>query len=133
MHKALAEADRAGIWLLRGSSALLLVFLILQGVTAGAVLGGSNTAITLHSLGAYFVHATALLAALSALWLWRRGHLLWPTVLGAVVLVLTFVQATLGDAEVMAAHVPVALLLVALTVTLLVHACQITTQRTRFR
>lgn len=117
MTTAAATSKTASVGLvtaLRVTSALAVLILVVQGVTAGELIGGNHAAEMVHGLGAYGVHVFTGLALIATVLLVRttRGPW-WPAVLAAVVFVLTFVQALIGDLGVMVVHVPLAMLLLA--------------------
>ncbi|NMO88532.1 hypothetical protein [Actinomycetospora sp. TBRC 11914] len=93
---------------------LTVLELAWQFATAGEMVGRSHSrgAHELHSAGAIVLHVLTGLLTIAAVAYWRgRGAPLWPAVLAAVVFVLTFVQAYLGDDETLYLHVPGALVL----------------------
>jgi hypothetical protein len=108
---------------LRVATLLAVLAILWQGATAGGIMMRTPTSLDLHEVGAIAVHVLTGVAALAAILLWRaaRTSLLFP-VLGAVVFLVSFVQAALGDDETMWAHVPGALLLMLGSAALLVWA-----------
>ncbi|TCK24470.1 hypothetical protein [Pseudonocardia endophytica] len=96
---------------LQATTTLVLLVLAWQFVTAGQMIprGGPEE---LHAAGAIVLHVASGLAVVAAFLLNRtaRGPW-WPTVLTAVVFVLTFVQAYTGSHGVLAVHVPCAIVL----------------------
>jgi hypothetical protein len=93
---------------------LTVLELLWQFSTAGQMVGPlhSRGAHELHSAGAVVLHVLTGLLTIAVLVLWRTGGVpLWPAVLSAVVFVLTFVQAYLGDDSTLYLHVPGALIL----------------------
>ena len=92
-------------------SALSVANLAFQFVTAGELFpdGGPEE---LHATGAIVLHVLTGLTAVAAGLHWRvsRGPV-WPTLLAAVVFVLSFVQAYFGGRETLYIHVPGALVL----------------------
>jgi hypothetical protein len=93
---------------------LTVVELLWQFATAGQMVGPDHSrgAHELHSAGAVVLHVLTGLLTIGVIVLWRgRGIPVWPVVLAAVVFVLTFVQAYLGDDETLYLHVPGALIL----------------------
>jgi hypothetical protein len=102
----------AALRVLRATADLAVLVLVYQGVTAGQMFGQSEAAESLRGLGAIGTHVLTGLAAIAAglLWFTSRGPL-WPTVLAAVVFVVSFVQAYLGDGSTMSVHVPLATVL----------------------
>lgn len=93
------------------TSTLVVLVLAWQFVTAGQMLprGGPEE---LHAAGAIVLHVASGLAVVAAFLLARAtGGPWWPTVLAAVVFVLTFVQAWTGSYAPLAVHVPGAIVL----------------------
>lgn len=93
---------------------LTVAELLWQFATAGQMVGPLHNrgAHELHSAGAIVLHVLTALLTVAAVAYWRgRGAPLWPAVLSAVVFVLTFVQAYLGDNGTLYLHVPGALVL----------------------
>jgi ammonia channel protein AmtB len=108
-----APATTAGaLRALRVVATVSVLFIVLQGVTAGEILSRSRTAESLHYAGAYAVHLfTALTAVAAYLVLRQRQGPRWPTVAAVVIFVIGFVQAAVGEAGILAVHVPLAMLL----------------------
>ena len=82
---------------LRVTAALTVVVLAWQFVTAGALVrpSGASPALDLHQTGAIVLHVVSGLTMIAAALLWRAGAALWPTIVAALVFVLSFVQAYL--------------------------------------
>ncbi len=98
----------------QATAVLTVVVLLWQFVSAGELIGrfGDESWEPLHAAGAIVLHVVSGLAMLGAAALWRlRGAPLWPTVLAAVVFVLTFVQAYFGGGRTLWIHVPGAMVL----------------------
>ena len=108
---------------LQVSAALTVLNIVIQGLTAGQLMARNESALSLHSGGAILLHVLSAVTTVAAFLYWRatRGPL-WPTILSAVVFVLGFVQAYVGDSGAMSVHVPLALLLTAGAVWVLVWA-----------
>jgi hypothetical protein len=108
-------ATTAGAGALRGLRVVAtasVLFIVLQGVTAGEILSRNRMAVSLHYFGAFVVHAlTALTAVAAYVMLRQRGGPWWPTAVAAVIFVVGFVQAAVGKAGILAVHVPLAMLL----------------------
>ncbi|MER7503057.1 hypothetical protein AB0L05_08070 [Nonomuraea pusilla] len=101
--------------------ALGTLSVLAQGVTAGQVLGGGAAAT--HAVGATAVHVLGLAQLVAAVLLWRPGREGgWPALVSLVVLLLGMVQSALGGTGVLTVHVPLAMVLCALNVWLLVWA-----------
>ncbi|MHC1562968.1 hypothetical protein ACR9E3_28750 [Actinomycetospora sp. C-140] len=113
-HTATARPTSApAVTALRVLSVLTVVVLLWQFVTAGSLLGpqGSEAAEGLHATGAIVLHVVSGLAMIAAALVWRGGAALWPTVVAALVFVLSFVQAYFGSGATLAVHVPGAMIL----------------------
>lgn len=96
------------------TAVLTVLNLLWQFVSAGELIGrlGNEAWKEPHGTGAIVLHVLSGLAMLAAAALWRlRGAPLWPTVLAAVVFVLSFVQAYLGEGRTLWLHVPGAMVL----------------------
>lgn len=96
---------------LRVTSALTVVVIAFQFVTAGTLFGSGEGAEGLHSAGAIALHVVSGLAAIAAILLWRAGAPVWPAVLSALVFVLSFVQAYYGGRSSLYIHIPGAMVL----------------------
>ena len=106
------------------ASVASLVALLWQFVTAGQVVSGTDL-LALHAIGAGALHVTTGLTLVAAVVHWRRTRSDQVVVVGAaVVFVLTFVQAALGGAGNVAAHVPGALVVTVGVVWLAAWALQ---------
>ncbi len=108
-----SETARTGsdstLQLLRIAALASVVALLWQFVTAGQLLSNNNI-LTLHAIGAGALHVTTGVTLVAAFLHWRRTRTDQPVLIwAAVVFVLTFVQAALGGAGNLAAHVPGAL------------------------
>jgi hypothetical protein len=108
-----APADR----FIQTAAVLSLLGLLWQFATAGRLISGAQVA-GVHGAGAIALHVTTGLLAVATLLHARAGGARWPVVVAVLVFICTFVQAALGDAGVMAAHVPGALVLTVGTVWL---------------
>jgi hypothetical protein len=94
---------------------------LVQAVTAGQLLSGGSGG--LHGTGALFVLVLELAQLVAAVLMWRPGRGAgWPALAGLGVLLLGFVQSTLGGAGLVAVHVPLGVALFGLSVWLLVWA-----------
>ena len=99
------------------AAVLSVLTLLWQFATAGRYLS-QGTGYDLHKYGAVAVHGATLLLVAATFLHARAGGARWPVVVAVLVFVCTFVQAALGDAGVMTAHVPGALVLTVGTVWL---------------
>src|SRR4051812_42405783 len=105
----------------QATAALSVVALLWQFATAGRILAGAD-ATGVHGAGAIALHVTTLLLVVATLLHARAGGARWPVVVSAAVFVATFVQAAVGDAGNLSAHVPGAFVLVAGTIWVTVWA-----------
>jgi uncharacterized membrane protein len=99
----------------QAAAVLSVLALLWQFATAGRILAGS-AATDAHGAGAIALHVTTGLLVVATLLHARAGGTRWPVVVAALVFVATFVQAALGDAGKMSAHVPGAFVIVVGTV-----------------
>lgn len=108
-----ATAAPAILMALRATAVLTVLVLLWQFVTAGGFVGrpGGETAEGLHATGAIVLHVVSGLTMIAAAVLWRGGAALWPTIVAAVVFVLTFVQAYVGSNGPLSVHIPGAMIL----------------------
>jgi len=100
-----------------------VLVLLWQFATAGQLLSESE-ARDAHGAGALVLHVVGLLLLAATLLHARAGGARWPVVMAAAVFVAGFVQAALGDAGNMAAHVPGSLVLAVGTVWVTAWAFQ---------
>jgi hypothetical protein len=84
--------------------------LLWQFSTAGHYLA-DGTGYNLHKYGAVVVHGTTFLLVVATFLHSRAGGPRWPVIVSALVFVCTFVQAAVGHAKNLSAHVPGALVL----------------------
>ena len=80
----------------------------LQAVSAGLFLSGYGRAATLHAMAAHALQVGALIQAITAIVLWRRGRLAASMAgLGMALLLIVFLQFGLGRKKVFWLHVPI--------------------------
>jgi hypothetical protein len=109
---AAAAPRTATLTALQVTAVLTLLSVAFQFVTAGELLANHGGALDVHGGGAIALHVISGLTAIAAIMHWRRrGTTVLPAATAAVVFVLTFIQAELGDRGIMWAHVPCAMLL----------------------
>lgn len=109
---------------LRVASALAVADLLWQFFSAGLILAGGHqhdSWVDPHGIGAIFLHIITGVMALAAAGYWyvTRGRR-WPAVTAAVVFLLTFVQAAVGDDSILFVHIPGAMVVTAGIVTVAV-------------
>ena len=123
-HAAETVASNSGTTVtraLRVVATLSVLMIVLQGVSAGEILSRNRAAEALHFDGAIVVHVLTGLTALVAFLVARRDRgTWWPTVLAVVVFVVGFIQAAIGEAGILAVHVPLAMLLLVGAATVMV-------------
>jgi hypothetical protein len=92
-------------------AALTVLAIVYQGVTAGQLVSGNESALAQHATGAIVTHVLSGLSMIMAALVWRatRGSVV-PVVLAAVVFLVTFAQAYFGSHGPMTVHVPLALI-----------------------
>jgi hypothetical protein len=116
-HSHAAETDvstASATWTraLQVLATLSVLMIVLQGASAGLILSRNRSAEALHFNGAIVVHVLTGLTALVAVLVARReGGPWWPAALAVVVFAVGFVQAAIGEAGILAVHVPLAMLL----------------------
>jgi hypothetical protein len=117
-HSAHAPARAASTDRFVQAAAVLSVLgLLWQFATAGRLISGAQVT-GLHGAGAIVLHVTTALLVVATLLHARAGGARWPVVVAVVVFACTFVQAALGSAGNMSAHVPGALVITTGTVWL---------------
>jgi hypothetical protein len=110
-----AARSATSVRAVQAAAVLSVLALLWQFATAGRILSGSD-ATGLHGAGAIALHITTALLVVATLLHARVGGARWPVVVAAAVFVASFVQAALGSAGNMTAHVPGALVLVVGTI-----------------
>ncbi|GAA1117535.1 hypothetical protein NE857_22595 [Nocardiopsis exhalans] len=122
-----AERTRNPTWLLllRIAVGASLAALLWEFVTAGQLITYNMDALPLHYGGAFAVHAASGVQLLAAILVWRLpgagspggpGHDRLVAVVSLLAFVVGFPQAAVGTYGPLQAHVPLAMLLVALVV-----------------
>jgi hypothetical protein len=115
-------ASGSTLQLLRIAALASVVALLWQFVTAGQLVSSGDLGV-LHAIGAGALHVTTGVTLIAAFLHWRRTRADQPVlVVAAIVFALTFVQAALGGAGNLAAHVPGALIVTVGVVWLSVRA-----------
>jgi hypothetical protein len=114
-HPTPTARSTSSIRAVQAAAALSVLALLWQFVTAGRILSRVD-ALAAHGGGALGLHVTTLLLVVATLLHARAGGPRWPVAVSAVVFIATFVQAALGEAGNMSAHVPGALVLTAGTI-----------------
>lgn len=113
-HTATRRSTAApAVTALRVLAVLTAVVLAWQFVTAGSLVGPGEAegAEALHATGAIVLHVVSGLTMIAAALVWRAGAALWPVIVAALVFVLSFVQAYLGEGATLWIHVPGAMVL----------------------
>ena len=101
------DAGGQGIRLIRWLMVINLGLVALQALSAGFFLSGYGRGVTLHSVGALALQSGALIQAITAVVLWRRGRVP-ASVAGFSIglLMIVFLQAGLGYNKRYWLHVP---------------------------
>ncbi|MFI8324717.1 hypothetical protein [Streptomyces sp. NPDC085529] len=109
-----SDGTRGGAFL-RVAAALQTLTLFFQAVTAGLLLN-SSTAYLLHDIGSKVMYAAAMLYVLATVLAWRPGGgSPRPVLFSTGLLLLASAQVALGVAHVSAAHVPLGVVMFALS------------------
>jgi len=115
-------ASGTTLQVLRIAALASVLALLWQFVTAGQLVSGNDLK-GMHGVGAAALHVTTGVTVVAAFLHWRRTRSDVAVLVGAaVVFLLTFVQAGLGGARVLEAHVPGALVVTVGVVWLAVWA-----------
>jgi hypothetical protein len=116
-----ATAPR-GLTFLRTATALQTLTLFFQAVTAGMLLTSSHGYL-MHDVGSRVMYAAAMLYVLAAILAWRPGGgSPRPVLYGTGFLLLASAQVVLGVAHVPSFHVPLGVVMFALSTLALVQA-----------
>ncbi|MCZ2836199.1 hypothetical protein [Modestobacter sp. VKM Ac-2985] len=118
-----AAREAGSIRTVQATAVLSVVVLLWQFATAGQLMSEAD-AMDSHGAGAIALHVVGGLLVVATLLHARAGGARWPVVVAAAVFVAGFVQAWIGDAGNMAAHVPGSLVLAVGTVWLTAWAFQ---------
>ena len=113
-RRALARAMRLVLW-------LLAVSLLAQVIFAGLFLDGHDAWLDWHAAnGMVLLPLLALVQAVLAVLVWRPGHGPgWPAIASVGLLVAVVLQNVIGQAGLLAVHVPLGVAIVGLVGTLL--------------
>ncbi|RZU23912.1 hypothetical protein [Streptomyces sp. BK239] len=115
-------ATPRGLTFLRTATVLQTLTLLFQAVTAGLLLTSSR-GYWLHDFGSKVMYAAAMLYVLATVLAWRRGGGSPRPVLYATgFLLLASAQVALGVAHVPSLHVPLGVVMFALSTLALAHA-----------
>jgi len=105
--KRTTEAGGQAIRLVRRMAVVNMALVALQAVSAGFSLSGYAEAVTVHVVVAFAMQAGALVQAVTALVLWRRGRVPgWLAGLSIGLVVIVFLQLGLGYRRSFWLHVP---------------------------
>lgn len=118
-----ALAKPGTLTVLRVGVTLELLAILAQAATAGGMLDHIAAERTLHGAGSLVVNVVGLVMLIGAILVWRPGRGAgWPAIVSGIVFVGGFVQETFGAMRLLAAHVPFAVTLMALTTWVFVWA-----------
>ncbi|MGQ7297536.1 hypothetical protein [Quadrisphaera sp. KR29] len=114
-----AAAPSGALRFLQAATALSVLVVLAQFVTAGQLLSGGRGAEELHAGGAIALHVVQGLVVVAAVLLQRatRGPV-WPAALALLSFAIGFAQAWTGDHAGLAVHVPGAVITTVVTVWL---------------
>jgi hypothetical protein len=112
-HAEPTARSTSSIRAVQAAAVLSGLTLVWQFVTAGRMLSGDQAP---HGAGAIALHVATFLLLATTLLHARAGGARWPVAVSAAVFVAGFLQAALGSAGNMVAHVPGALVLTVGTV-----------------
>lgn len=105
-----ARAEYARRWpvrLLRATAVLVLLDTLAQAALAGLFVTGDLDLLAWHAANAGALSALTVVETLAALVMWRRLRAPgWPVAASAALVVLVSVQRGLGEARVLAGHIP---------------------------
>ncbi|WP_128381126.1 hypothetical protein [Streptomyces cavernae] len=115
-------AAQGGLTFLKTAIALQTLMLFFQAVTAGMLLTSSH-GYRMHDVGSKVMYAAAMLYVVAAILAWRPGGgSPRPVVYATGFLLLASAQVALGVAHVPSFHVPLGVVMFALSTLALVHA-----------
>ncbi|WP_299955329.1 hypothetical protein [uncultured Modestobacter sp.] len=118
-----ATRETGSVRAVQAAAVVSVVVLLWQFATAGQVMSEAD-AMDAHGAGAIALHVVGALLVVATLLHARAGGARWPVVVAAAVFVAGFVQAAIGDAGNMAAHVPGSVVLAVGTVWVTAWAFQ---------
>ncbi|MFF9807246.1 hypothetical protein ACF1G5_19380 [Streptomyces coeruleorubidus] len=122
MTRQTTAAEPRGLTFLRAATALQTLTLFFQAVTAGMLLTSSH-GYRMHDVGSKVMYAAAMLYLLAAILAWRPGGgSPRPVVYATGFLLLASAQVALGVAHVPSLHVPLGVVMFALSTLALVQA-----------
>jgi hypothetical protein len=123
---------RVTLWLLRIALAVHALAAIAQPVIAGRYLSGDFDALTVHAANAALMMLTTMGAFGAAVLYWAAGRGAgWPALILAAMFVGIIAQTALGALRVLAIHIPLGVVIVALAVALAVWSFRPSALRAR--
>ncbi|HEX6682152.1 MAG TPA: hypothetical protein VF062_05130 [Candidatus Limnocylindrales bacterium] len=109
------------VWSLRILTSLVTLLVLVQPVLAGLFVTGDVGMLTAHSITASFLAALAFFQIVAAIVVWRPGRgPAWPIWASVASFLLLEIQAGLGYARAVGAHIPFGVLLFGLSVAMLI-------------
>lgn len=107
------------IWSLRVTATLHLITVLGQAIIAGRFVTGEVDLLSLHNLNASLVAGLVFFQLVAAILLWRPGRgAAWPLWVSALQLVLVGAQMALGELRLVALHIPLAMVILAMAATM---------------
>ena len=120
------------LWLLRIALTVHALAALAQPVIAGRYLSGHFDALIVHAANAGLVMLTTIVAFGAAVLYWAAGRGAgWPALTLAAMFVAVIAQTALGALRVLAIHIPLGVVIVALAVGLVVWSFRPAALRTR--
>ncbi|MER7466776.1 hypothetical protein [Streptomyces sp. NPDC097981] len=120
MNRLDAHGRRWPLRLMRTATTLVLLDTLAQAALAGLFVTGDLDLLTWHSANADVLTALTLLLTAAAVLVWRRpGGPAWPAAASAALAVLVGAQQGLGEARVLAAHMPLGMAIFGLATALM--------------
>ncbi|MFF0431705.1 hypothetical protein ACFYU9_05690 [Streptomyces sp. NPDC004327] len=110
MSRRNARQGRWPLHLIRTAAALVLLDTLAQAALAGLFVTGDLDLLTWHSVNADALAALTFVQAASALVVrWRLAGPVWPVGASVLLIVLVGAQQALGEARILAGHLPLAM------------------------
>ncbi|MFF8374443.1 hypothetical protein ACF05W_37395 [Streptomyces lydicus] len=114
-----ARRGRRPLHLMRTAAVLVLLDTLAQAALAGLFVTGDLDLLTWHSANADALAALTLTQAAAALLVrWRQGGPLWPVGASVLLTVLVGAQQALGQARILAGHLPLGMAIFGLATAL---------------
>lgn len=120
-----SKRPRMTLWLLRASTLLITIAILIQPVLAGSYMNGNIGAISLHSANAILIVTLALMVELPiSVAYWLAGGRAWPVLASFALFMLVSLQLAMGYSRELAIHVPLGVSLAVLSVLFAIWTCR---------